>query len=76
MRTLANGDEKDEMPQNVAFHQDYILYLLRLKPFSEKEIHFYLLIITRDKIKNVDLNKSRAMTQPIHILGKYIKHSI
>ena len=36
MRTLANGENPDEMPHNAAFHQG-LSCLLRQNPSSEKE---------------------------------------
>ena len=45
MGTLANSEDPDEMPLNVAFHQS--LHCL-LKRSSEKEIKFLGLIITCD----------------------------
>ena len=39
MCTLANSDDPDEMPHNVAFHQG-LHYLLRRKRSSKKEIPF------------------------------------
>ena len=47
MPTLANNEDLDEMPHNTAFHQD-LHCLLRQKQSSEKEIQFYLEIITCD----------------------------
>ena len=47
MCTLANSEEPDEMPHNAAFHLD-LQCLLRQKQSTEKEIHFYLEIITSD----------------------------
>ena len=49
MYTLANSEDVDEMPQNVAFHQG-LHCLLRQKQFSEKEIQYYLEIITCDPL--------------------------
>ena len=45
MHLLANSEDPDEMPHNVAFHQG-LHNLLRQKRSSEKEIQFYLEIIT------------------------------
>ena len=39
MGTLANSEDPDEMPHHAAFHQG-LHCLLRLKPSSEKNIHF------------------------------------
>ena len=45
MHTLANSEDLDEMPQNVAFYR-----LLRQKQSSEKEIQFYLKILACDPL--------------------------
>ena len=46
MCTFANSEDPDEMPHDVAFHQD-LHYFLRHKQSSEKKKHtFYLKIIT------------------------------
>ena len=45
MRTLANSEDPDEMPQNASFHQG-LQCLLKQKSFSEKEIQYFLKIIT------------------------------
>ena len=42
---LANSEDPDEMPHNAALHRG-LHCLLRQKQFSEKEIQFYLEIIT------------------------------
>ena len=47
MCTLVNSEEPDEMSHNIAFHQG-LYYLLRQKQSQEKEINFYLEIITCD----------------------------
>ena len=39
MRTLANTEAPDEMPHNVAYHQD-LHCLLRKKESSEKDTQF------------------------------------
>ena len=52
MGTLANSEDPDEMPQNVAFHQG-LHYLLRQKWSSEKEIQYVLDIIACDPSKYV-----------------------
>ena len=48
MPSLANSeDDSDEMPHNAAFHQG-LHCLRRLSQSSEKEMHFFLEIITCD----------------------------
>ena len=47
MCTLVNSEEPDEMSHNIAFHQG-LYYFLRQKQSPEKEINFYLEIITCD----------------------------
>ena len=50
MHSLANSEDPDEMLHNAAFHLD-LHCLLRQKQFSEKEMQFYLEIITCDPSK-------------------------
>ena len=45
--TFANSEDPDEMPHDVAFHQG-LHFLLRQKQSSEKEIQYFLEIITCD----------------------------
>ena len=45
MHTLANSEDPDEMPHDAAFHQS-LHSLIRQKQSSEKEIHFYLKVLT------------------------------
>ena len=45
MGTLASSEDPDEMPNNAAFHQG-MHCLLKQKQSSEKEIQFFLEIIT------------------------------
>ena len=47
MGTLANREDQDEMPHNVAFHQG-LHCLTRQNQSSEKEIQYFFEIITRD----------------------------
>ena len=47
MSTLANNEDPDEMPHNGTFHQG-LHCLLRQKQSSEKDMQFYLEIITHD----------------------------
>ena len=47
MGTLANSEDPDEMPHNVAFHQG-LHCLLRQNQSSEKEMQYFLEIITCD----------------------------
>ena len=47
MGTFANSEDPDEMPQNVAFHQG-LHCLLRQTCSSEKDVQYYLEIITYD----------------------------
>ena len=47
MCTLTKSEYPDEMPHYAAFHQG-LSFLLRQKQSSEKEIQFYLEIITFD----------------------------
>ena len=47
MGTLANSEDQDEMPHNVAFHKG-LHCLLRFKRTSVKETQFDLERITRD----------------------------
>ena len=57
MRTLTKSENSNEMPQNVAFHQD-LHRLLRHKISSENEIYFCLEIITCDPLMyTMDLSK-------------------
>ena len=45
MRTLANSEDPDEMPQyywHAVFHQAGLLSLLKQKQSSEKEIYFLI----------------------------------
>ena len=57
MCTLENSEGPDKMLHNAAFHQG-LHCLLRLKQFSEKEIQFYLEIITcYPLIYTMDLSK-------------------
>ena len=57
MRTLTKSENSNEMPQNVAFHQD-LHRLLRHKISSENEIYFCLEIITCDPLMyTMDLPK-------------------
>ena len=47
--TLANSEDTDEMPNDVAFHQS-LYYLLWQKQYSQKEIQFYLRITICDAL--------------------------
>ena len=47
MSTLANSEDPDEMPHNVAFHQGQH-YLIRQKTIFKEKIQYYLEIITFD----------------------------
>ena len=63
MSCLANSEDPDEMPHNVAFHLD-LHCLLRQKQSSEKEIIFYIEIIACDPwINTVDCTKCIVLNQ-------------
>ena len=47
MCTWTNSEDPDEMPHYVAFHQG-LHCLIRQQQYSEKDIQFYLKIITCD----------------------------
>ena len=47
MGTLANSEDQDKMPYDAAFHQG-LNCLIRQKASSEKEMKYYMEIITFD----------------------------
>ena len=68
MGTLANSEDPDEMPHNVAFHQG-LHSLLRQNRSSEKEIQYFIKIITCDP-------SIYTMDHPDFTVSKFMENSI
>ena len=76
MGTLANSEDPDEMPHNVAFHQG-LHCLLRQNQSSEKEMQYFLEIITCDTsiytMDHPDLIVSNFMVNSIRLMTRVLK---